>query len=42
MIQSGFLFANINNKMTKLTSSIGIGFVSSNLYQIHENVSDGH
>ena len=41
MIQSGFLFANITNledKMTKLTSSISICFVSSNLYEIHETV----
>ena len=27
--------------MVKLTSSIGICFVSSNLYEIHETVSDG-
>ena len=45
MIQSSFLFANIANlidKMTKLTSSIGICFASSNMYEIHETVSDGH
>ena len=45
MIQSGLLFANITNvedKLTKLTSSIGICFVSSNLYEIYETMSDGH
>ena len=42
MIQSSFLFANVTNKMAKLTSSIGIWFVSSNLYEIHETVLDGH
>ena len=36
------LFANITNKMAKLTSSIGICSVSFNLYEIHETVSDGH
>ena len=42
MIQSSFLFANIINKIAKLTSSINICFVSSNLYEIHETVSEGH
>ena len=42
MIQFSFLFANITNKMGNLTSSIGICFVSANLYEIHETVSDGH
>ena len=47
MIQSTFLFASITNledKMAKLTSGIAIllciFFVSSNLYEIHEIVSD--
>ena len=42
MIQFSFLFANINSKMVNLTSSIGICFLSSDLYKIHETVSDGH
>ena len=45
MIQSSFLFANITNlkqKVTELTSSINISFVSANLCEIHETVSDGH
>ena len=42
MIQCRFLFANITNKMAKLTSSIGICFVSYSLYEIHETVSEGH
>ena len=33
---------NITNKMAKLTSSIDIFLVSSNLYEIHETVSDGY
>ena len=41
MIQSSFLFASITNKMAKLASSIGICFVSSNLYEIHKTVSGG-
>ena len=44
MIQSSFLFANITNleegKIIKLTSSTC--FLSSNLYEIHETVSNGH
>ena len=39
IIQSSFLFANITNlehKMTKLTSSIGICFVFSNLNEINK------
>ena len=43
MIQSYFVFANISNlenNMTKLASSIGICFVSFNLREIHETVSD--
>ena len=47
MIQSSFLFANniftnLEDKLTKLTSSIGICFASFNLYEIQETVSDGH
>ena len=45
MTQSSFLFGNFTNledKTTKLTSSMGICSVSSNLYEIHETVSDGH
>ena len=44
MIQSSFLFENTNleDKMTKLTSSIDICVVSSNLHEIHDTVSDGH
>ena len=38
MIKSRFLFANITNKMTKLTSRFSICFLSSNLYEIHANV----
>ena len=40
MIQSSFFFADITNEMANLTSSIGIYFVPSNLYEIHETVSD--
>ena len=42
MIQFSFLFVNITNKMVNMTSSIGICFISSNLYEILETVSDGH
>ena len=42
IIQSSFLFANITNKMAKLTSSIGTCFISSNLCDIDETVSDRH
>ena len=42
MIQSSFLFANVTNKMAKLTSSIGICFASYSLYEIHETLSDLH
>ena len=42
MIQSISLLANITNKMAKLTSSIAICFVSSNLYEIHETLLDGN
>ena len=38
MAQSSFLFANIINKIAKLTSNTGICFVSSNLYEIHETL----
>ena len=41
-MKSSVLFANITKKMAKPTSSIGICFVSSNLCEIHEIVSDGH
>ena len=41
-IQLSFLFANITNKMANLTSSTGICFVSSDFYEIHETVLDGH
>ena len=43
MIRSNFVFANtsnLENNMAKLSSSTDICFVSFNLREIHETVSD--